>query len=49
MRLPLLALGFIVLLVAVWYGVSFARTEGCSEDSPREWVWFPPKWECKAF
>jgi len=36
----------VVLLVALWYGVSFARTEECSENSPREWVWFPPKWEC---
>jgi hypothetical protein len=36
----------IILVVVVWYGVSAVRTDQCSEDAPRDWVWFPPKWEC---
>jgi hypothetical protein len=36
----------IVLLVTLWYGISAVRTDECSSDQPREWVWFPPKWEC---
>lgn len=36
----------IILLLVVWYGVSAARTDQCSEDAPREWKWFPPTWEC---
>ena len=42
------AMGFIliILVVVVWYGVSAVRTDQCSEDAPRDWVWFPPKWEC---
>jgi hypothetical protein len=36
----------ILLLVIVWYGAAAVKTDPCSEDSPREWTWFPPKWEC---
>jgi hypothetical protein len=36
----------ILLLVLVWYGVTAVKTDQCSEDAPRSWQWFPPKWEC---
>lgn len=36
----------IALLVTLWYGISAVRTDECSSDEPREWNWFPPKWEC---
>jgi 4-amino-4-deoxy-L-arabinose transferase-like glycosyltransferase len=36
----------ILLLVLVWYGAAAVSTSACSEDSSREWQWFPPKWEC---
>ena len=36
----------ILLLELVWYGITAVKTDQCSEDAPREWKWFPPKWEC---
>lgn len=36
----------VLLLVLVAYGLAAVSTNDCSEDSARDWQWFPPKWEC---